>query len=171
MDCKTLVMFAKRGFEAIVMSLISTIVFTISISFMNSIRVYRRIKKIKPQFETTKKHFKELCDDSFIITMKCIKSYYTIADNCRGCYRSLISELESQKNQLIKLSKYSFVRGKSLDDIIDAISTYEFIIYRLSIISVTEFDWGKVTYSDTYKDDVTNEINKLNKFFKLTEVN
>ena len=171
MDCETLVMFAKRGFEAIVMSLISTIVFTISISFMNSIRVYRRIKKIKPQFETTKKHFKELCDDSFIITMKCIKSYYTIADNCRGCYRSLISELESQKNQLIKLSKYSFVRGKSLDDIIDAISTYEFIIYRLSIISVTEFDWGKVTYSDTYKDDVTNEINKLNKFFKLTEVN
>lgn len=171
MDWKTLIAFVNHGLEAIVMSLISTIVFTINISFMNSIKVYRRIKKIKPQFETTKKHFKELCDDSFIITMKCIKSYYTIADNCRGCYRSLISELESQKNQLIKLSKYSFVRGKSLDGIIDAISTYEFIIYKLSIISVTEFDGKEITYSDTYKDDATNEIDKLNKFFKLTEVN
>ena len=171
MDWETLVMFAKRGFEAIVMSLISTIVFTISVSFMNSIRVYRRIKKIKPQFETTKKHFKELCGDSFIITIKCIKSYYTITDNCKGGYRSLISELESQKNQLIKLSKYSFVRGKSLDAIIDAISTYEFIIYKLAIISVTKFDGKEVTYPDTYKDDTTNEIDKLNKFFKLTEVN
>ena len=162
--------FAKQGFDAITTSLISTIIFTVSISLINSIKVYRRIKKIKPQFEATKAHFKELCNGSFIITIKCIKSRYIISNNCKGGYRSLISELESQKNQLIKLSKYSFVKGRTLDDIIDIISIYEFIIYKLSIISVTEFEGEKVTYSDTYKDDATNEINKLNNFFKLTEV-
>ena len=171
MNYGILVTFAKRGLDAIVTSLISTIIFTISISLINSIKVYRRIKKIKPQFETTKKHFKELCDDSFIITIKCIKSYYTIIDNCKGGYQSLISELESQKNQLTKLSKYSFVRGRILDNIIDAISVYDSIIYRLSIILTTELNGVKIKFSDFYKDDAKNEINKLNKFFKLTEVN
>lgn len=54
MNYGILVTFAKQGLDAIVTSLISTIIFTISISLINSIKVYRRIKKIKPQFEPTK---------------------------------------------------------------------------------------------------------------------
>lgn len=171
MDYQTIMLFIKRGLDAVVTSLLSTFIFTTIVSICNSIKISHQIKKIAPLFKKTKTYFKELCNGTFVITPKCIENHYTISSNCMGSYKSLLSELKSQQNQLTKLSKYSFVKGKKLDDIIDAISVYDFIIYKLSIISVTEMDMKFVSYSDTYKDDTTNEINKLNKFFKLTEIN
>lgn len=171
MDWYTIQNFLKRGLDAVATSLLSTVIFTTIVSIGNSIKASRQTKKIASLFEKTKTYFKELCDGTFVITSKCIENRYTISSKCVGTYKSLLSGLESQQNQLTKLSKYSFVRGKMLDNIIDAISVYDSIIYKLSTISVTELNGGKIKFSDFYKDDVTNEINELNKFFKLTEVN
>lgn len=168
MDWQVLLAFIKRGLEAVLASLVSTIIFTTTISLSNSIKVSKRTKTIKPSFEETKKHFKELCDDSFVVTPKCVRGFYTISENCKGGYRSLLSDLNSQRDQIIKLSKYSFVGGKHMDKMLDAISTYDSIIYRLSIVSTTSFNGILITFNEeTYRDDASKDFAKLDSFFKV----
>ena len=168
MDWQVLLDFIKRGIETVLTSLVSTIIFTTTISLSNSIKVSKRTKTVKSSFEETKKHFKELCDDSFVVTPKCVRGFYTISENCKGGYRSLISDLNSQRDQIIKLSKYSFVSGKYMDKMLDAISTYDSVIYRLSIVSQTILCGMSVTFDEkTYRDDASKDFEKLDSFFKV----
>lgn len=168
MDWQVFLVFIKRGIEAVLTSLVSTIIFTTTISLFNSTKVSKRTKKIKPLFEKTKKYFKELCDGSFVVTPKCVKSFYTISKNCKGGYKSLLSDLCSQRGQIIKLSKYSFVSGKCMDKMLDAISIYDSIISKLSIVSQTGFDGVHVTFNEeTYRDDASKDFERLDNFFQV----
>lgn len=168
MDWQLVITFMKRGGDAIAASLISTAIYTGAIATINSIKVARRIRKIKSSFEQIKDHFKELCNGSFVITPKCIKGFYIISENYKGGYRSLLSDFDSQRSQIIKLSKYSFVKGKHMDEILDAISIYDNIIYRLTIISETNFNGIPMTFDEErYRDDASKDFEKLDKFFKI----
>lgn len=154
--------------KSIPSSIFSTIIFAAVISIINTIKTKKEIKKIIPNYVKTKKHFKELCNNSFIITPACKKNDYIIQANYFGGYNSLLLDLESQRDRLIKLSKYSFVQNKQNDNILNMISIYENIIYRLSIISIQNFDGIKVTFDkDKYQDDVTDCFNKLDRLYKI----
>lgn len=168
MDWQLIIIFIKRGGDTIITSLISTVIYTGAIAIINSIKVTRRIRKIKLSFEQIKDHFKELCNGSFVITPKCVKEFYTISENYKGGYKSLLSDFDSQRSQIIKLSKYSFVKGKRMDEILDAISIYDNIIYRLAIISETNFNGIPMTFDEErYRDDASKDFEKLDKFFKI----
>lgn len=153
--------FLKGAVDAIVASIIATIIYSKFCSINNTHKTKKMIAKIKDKYLKVKQYFLELCNNSFLITTSCLTAQYKIDYNCYGGYNSILCEIESQGNYLKKLIKYSFVKDQVLDEIIDAIDVYEWIHYNLLVIR------SPLNFKKGFAINVQKDFEKLDKFFKI----
>lgn len=109
----------------ILASLISSLIFLAGTIYLNKEKVKRKLKPLYNSFSKSIEYLKEICSGGFILTKSCVHKYYSIREDIKGSYQSLLDRFTSEKLLLHKFSEAPYVSGNVFDNLSYAIQTYE----------------------------------------------
>lgn len=158
--------FTNTFLLPILTSLISSFIFLVGTIYLNKKKVKRKLKPLYKSFGKNVEYLKEICGGSLILTKNCINKYYSIREDIKGSYQSLLNYFTSEKLLLQKLSEAPYVSGTVFDDISSIIQTYEQLVNWMQILITPQLNGYQISLGDEYQQDLTNYIEVLNTFYK-----
>lgn len=158
--------FTNTFLLPILISLISSFIFLVGTVYLNKKKVKRKIKSLYKSFSKNIEYLKEICGGSLILTKKCVNRCYSIREDMKGSYKSLLAYFTSEKLFLQNLSEAPYVNGKVFDDLSSAIQTYVQLVSGMQMLITPLLNGYQIPIGDEYQQDLTNYIEVLNTFYK-----